>query len=228
VPDRGALSDPRVLAANPWLNKLGEVIDGLSVLADGRFPVAVPLLRGPWDLVSALRGQTNVYLDVFDDPETLSELAAACARIWIEVNEFVASRIPRWEGGYLGYYGLWAPEFAATTQNDCSVSVSPSTYERLMLPADRATIERWEYGLFHLHSAGLHVLDHVLGLLHGQAVNVTVDPSGPSLDELLPILQRVQERGVPLHVLVFSREHVRLMERHLSPRGLAILCWPMD
>ena len=135
-------------------------------------------------------------------------------------------RIPLWEGGYVGYYGVWAPAFAATTQNDCSVSVSPSTYGNLMLPADQVTIERWEYGLFHLHSAGLHQLDHVLGQLHGRAVNVTIDPSGPSLEELLPILERVQERHVPLHVLVFSREHARLVEQCLQPHGLAILCWP--
>jgi hypothetical protein len=42
----------------------------------------------------------------------------------------------------------------------------------------------------------------------------------------MPILASVQERDVPLHVLVFSREHVRLIEQRLSPRGLAILCWP--
>ena len=53
------------ISANPWLSKLGEVIDALAALANGRFPVAVPLLRGPWDLVCALRGQENAYFDVY-------------------------------------------------------------------------------------------------------------------------------------------------------------------
>ena len=168
----------------------------------------------------------RLFVETVEEPAAVADLATACARAWILVNEWLAARLPRWQGGYVGYYGLWAPDFAATTQNDCSVAISPAMYRDLMSPADRLTIEPWTHGLFHVHSGGLHVLEHVLALLRGQAVNITVDPSGPSLDALIPVFRQVQERGIPLHVLVFSPDDARRLEASLSTSGLAILCWP--
>jgi hypothetical protein len=224
--DLRQLMVPGALDANPWLRKLDEITEGIGSLAAGRFPVAIPLLRGPWDLASALRGPMRLFMETVEAPEVAADLATACARVWVLVNEWLAGRLPRWQGGYVGYYGLWAPDFAATTQNDCSVAISPAMYGDLMLAADRATIEPWAHGLFHLHSGGLHVLEPVLGLLHGQALNITVDPSGPSLDALLPVFRRIQEGGIPLHVLVFSPDDARRLQASLSTSGLAILCWP--
>lgn len=234
--DPGDIVDSRrwqPLDANPWFRKLIEFVDAIAEEADGRFAVALPLTRGPWDLVAALRGMQRLCLDLYDDPEGVARLASACADLWIEVTTRLAAAIPRWHGGYVSFLGVWAPTFDPMPQDDASVSMSPELYRRVMASADRRVAQTWANPIFHLHSAGLHVLDDVLGLLgaagEGQsrrALNVDLDPSGPPIDRLLPLLRGVQDRGVPLHVLLWDLDRLRAVTEALSPQGLAVTYQP--
>jgi hypothetical protein len=121
-------------------------------------------------------------------------------------------------------------------QDDASVSVSADLYRRVMARADRRVARAWMRPIFHLHSAGLQVLDdvlgevlgEVLGTLRGGALNVDIDPSGPSVDALLPVLRRVQARQVPLHLLAFDAGQARTLAAELAPAGLAITYQSID
>ncbi|NIV30391.1 MAG: hypothetical protein GWN58_13115, partial [Anaerolineae bacterium] len=53
---------------NPWLERLLEFTDWLARVSDGRFPVSVSLMRGPLDLLAAIRGSERMCLDLFDYP----------------------------------------------------------------------------------------------------------------------------------------------------------------
>jgi len=216
------------LSDNLWFKKLVEFTKGLVRLAAGRFPVAVSHTRGPWDLVSALRGMENVYLDVYDHPTELRRLAEMCADVWIEVTKHLAEIIPAWQGGYVGIFGLWAPKFTPTPQNDSSVSVSAKMYRELMLPADSRTVHAWQSPVFHLHSAGSHLVECVLDILEGRALNVVIDPAGPSLDELLSILRRVQAWRIPLHLISTDWEQIEELTATLSSCGLAVSYVPLS
>jgi hypothetical protein len=232
----------RPLEANPWYVKLLEFVDGIAAEAGGQFAVALPLTRGPWDLVAALRGMERLYLDLYDHPEGAARLADACADLWIAVTMRLADAIPTWHGGYVSFLGVWAPTFDPMPQDDASVSVSPELYRRVMASADRRVAQTWTNPIFHLHSAGLQVLDDVLGLLDDKgaadhagdavdgpgrrALNVDLDPSGPPVDQLLPLLAEVQDRGVPLHLLLWDLDRLRAVTESLSPRGLAVTYQP--
>ena len=224
----GEVPAPLPLAANPWFLKLAEFILGLSKLSSGRFAVAPPLTRGPWDLACALRGMGNAYLDLYDNPDELRKLGAFCRRVWIEVTRALAEIVPRWRGGVVGFLGMWAPGFNPLPQNDASVSVSPKKYREVMREADQEVAEAWECQIFHLHSAGLQIVDDVLPFLGGRALNVVIDPAGPSLEALLPTLRHVQEANVPLHLGLGHRDQVEPITRALEPAGLAITYAPGD
>ena len=227
IHDWNRLPQPDPLPDNPWFQKLVEFIEGLVRLSAGRFPVVVPVTRGPWDMVGALRGMGNVYLDLYDHPTALTRLAEMCADVWIEATQRLADIIPAWYGGYVGIFGVWASRFTPTPQNDLSVSVSPIMYSELMLPADGRTAEAWQSPLFHIHSAGVQIVDCVLDMLDGRALNIVIDPAGPSLDELLPVFHRVQARQLPLHLSSNDWEQVEELTAILSPRGLAITYQPV-
>ena len=216
------------LDGNRWLDKLLEFVDGLAALARGRFAVGLPLMRGPWDLVAAMLGTAELYVALYDRPDAVIASAAICSDVWEDVASRLAAAIPRWHGGYVGFLGLWAPTFDPMLQDDTSVSVSPEMYRRVMRSIDAAMIGGWTRAIFHLHSAGLQVLDHVLDVLDGRALNVDLDPSGPPVGKIVPVLRSVQARNVPLHVLAFDREQATALARHLSPEGLAITYQPLD
>jgi hypothetical protein len=101
-------------------------------------------------------------------------------------------------------------------------------YREVMAPADREIALAWPSALFHLHSAGLQVVDEVVGFLDGRAVNVVLDPTGPSIPDLLPLFRRLQAAGVPLHVMVFSLADAAELTASLGSRGLAIQHQPPD
>jgi hypothetical protein len=69
-----------VTPANPWLAKLLEFTEGLAALSAGRFPVALALMRGPLDLLSALRGPERMVFDLFDEPQAVDRDVATPGR----------------------------------------------------------------------------------------------------------------------------------------------------
>jgi hypothetical protein len=217
-----------VLADNPWLRKLLEFTEGLVEVSGGRFPVGVPIGRGPWDVASAYLGMSSVYLELYDRPREIGQLAAKFADLWIEVMRRIERIIPPWRGGYVDRFGLWAPEFTTVPQDDASVSVSQAMYGQVMAAADREITEAWPSALFHLHSAGLQVADEVAAFLGDRALNVVLDPTGPSIPNLLPVFRRLQAAGLPLHVMVFSLADATALTAALEPRGLAIQHQPPD
>lgn len=216
------------LETNPWLLKLIEFTEGLVDLSRGRFPVSPPISRGPWDIVSAARGMTDVYLEMYDRPEELARVADICADVWIAVTHRLARVVPPWQGGYVSGVGVWAPDYAIVPQSDASVSVSGAMYGAFMAPADRRIAQAWTSAIFHLHSAGLQVVDEVLGFLEGRALNVVLDSTGPGLAGLLPVLRHVQASGAPLHITAFSRGDVEAVVDGLNANGLAITYQPLD
>jgi hypothetical protein len=226
--DWTAFDPEAALADNPWLDKLLEFTEGLVEVSQGRFPVGVPIGRGPWDVASAYLGMTTVYLELYDRPREMALFASKLARVWIEVMRRIERIIPPWRGGYVDRFGLWAPGFTTVPQDDASVSVSGVMYEEVMAPADRDITVAWPSALFHLHSAGLQVTDAVVAFLDGRALNVVLDPTGPSIPDLLPVFHRLQAAGVPLHVMVFSLADAARLTASLAPAGLAIQHQPPD
>ncbi len=220
------LPGPISVVDNPWFQKLVEVIAHLELRSRGRFAVSLPLTHGPWEMVSALIGMQRLYLELCDHPVKVQRLADQCASVWIEVTQRLAPLVPLWQGGHVSYFGIWSPHFPVVAQNDFAVSVSATMYRERMLPADRRTLKAWDSSWLHLHSQGVHLLDAVLEALQGRAINIVIDPSGPSLQDLLPALRRVQELRTPLHILCNAEAQVELLTASLSPRGLAITRQP--
>ena len=123
----------------------------------------------------------------------------------------------------MGVFGLWAPGFSPMPQNDMSISISPRMYKENLAPCDLRTAKASLYPMFHTHSAGAHHIETILELLPRQgSLNVVIDNTGPELESLVPILCKVQERSVPLHVTSPNLELVEKLTSELSPRGLAI------
>lgn len=171
---------------------------------------------------------TNLYVDLYDHPVEVKKLAVHCARLWMAVGQRLAEVIPPWHGGYAGFLGMWGPRFILTPQNDHAISVSARTYRELMLPADRLTVQACPLGVFHMHSAGFQHIDTVVGILEGHALQISLDPTGPSVKALLPAFGRVQEQGTPLLLVANTLEQVQELANNLSLRGLAIYHIPAE
>ncbi len=219
VPDLDRLD----LATNGWLRLMTAFTRNLAQHFGDEYPAGHTLLRGPSDMLAALLG-LSFYTELYDHPEAVKRLARQCTDIWIQVLRTQYRQIPSYQGGHVaGTMGVWAPGPVAVYQEDAAGFISESMYREVFWDCDRAIAEAFPYSLLHLHSASLRMLPAVLEIPSLTAVNVVVDPLGPTLVELLPDLQRIQAAGKALHLHGdLSAGDVQRVRTDLSPDGLCL------
>ena len=96
---------PPTVTSHP-LDSTGEIPDRLPEAADGRIPIAIEATRrlrntvgretalyglfcGPFTLASHLRG-TNIFMDMFDDPDYVHRLLAYCVKVACRMADLYA------------------------------------------------------------------------------------------------------------------------------------------
>jgi len=175
-----------------WLEKLDGFVDFLSARAQGRYPVVQPLMRGPVDMMASAVGHERMCVALMEEPEPVKAFLEVCAGFFIRTAERRLERTPKFAGGYLSGYGIWAPGKVVRTQVDNATMLSPAVYGERVLRHDRRIIESFDFPLIHLHSGCLHVVDNLLEVEALKAVQVSIDyPGGPLAAKVQPILERI-------------------------------------
>ena len=207
---------------NPWLEKFREGTRMLVERAKGRYPIVHPLMRGPVDMMASALGHDRMALAFLDYPEEAQALLNHCADLFIGLAETHLSLAPPFHGGYTSY-GIWAPGPVIRTQLDNSVLLSPELYRKCFLPCDARIFRRFEYVVIHVHSACLHIADHLLAQEELNAIQVSIDfPGGPLAEEVLPVLERIHERKPLILTGPVTDDALRLLLDRLSPAGLCL------
>jgi hypothetical protein len=214
-----------------WLEKLLEFTQALVKRAAGRYGVATTLMRGPSDLVAAVRGHEAMIYDLYDHPAELDRLLDVLTSIWIDVARRQLDVIPPLAGGYVSnFYRVWAPDRIVFTQEDATASFSPDLFRRFLLPADRAITSAFPYSIMHVHSPTTWPVEQWLGVDTLSCIEINYDNNGPRLPELLPLLRRIQEVKPMVIRGELTAEEVGWIKRELSPRGLLLnlVAWSVE
>lgn len=214
-----------ISTGNPWFQKLLEFTSRLVEHSNGNYPVAVPFLRGPSDIISALRGSQRFLFDLHDRPEEVHKLVDLLVDIWIKVAKSVLELIPPFHGGYCnGNRQVWAPGTCIETQEDAAGMISPKSYRDLFLPGTRRIVSSFNFGWMHIHSSYHHNINELLTIPELAAIEFTIDtPPGPSVVDLIPVMQRVQERKPIIVHGTVNLEEMKHLVKNLSPAGLCVI-----
>jgi hypothetical protein len=227
--------DPRDLSRlrfdlqdNAWFQCLVRFTQDLVRFAGGRFPVCVPLLRGPGDAACALCGPETVAMALIDGEPWMDELLACCAKIRLEVLERLHRMIPAWLGTHAagGYPSkLWTARTVAYYQEDSAAVLNPRLFAGHLLSLARLTKPLADIHFIHLHSSCLYMIDAMLADDTFAVIEVNLDHPGssPRLAQYLPALRRIQQAGRPL--LLWGEIGLSdwdLLQGELSPAGLSI------
>ena len=206
-----------------WLAKLVEFIEWLKSLSDGRFPVAMSLLRGPADLLAAIRGAENSVLNLYDDGETTERLLNALADLWIYIALAQLEHLPRFADGYAwSVQNLWSDEPGCWFQDDAIAFWSPRLHQRYAAPLERRLSRCLKRTGCHLHSAALFTVDELLTMEELGVIEINIDLSGKSVADMIPVFRRVLEQQRLYLWGRFSADDLHLMRRELPTRGLAL------
>ncbi len=216
----------RPTLANPWAQKLIEFLAALVKHADGRFACGPTLMRGPADMCAAMRGGTELALDLYDYPDEICRLAELCSDVWIEVGKAQLALVPESDNGYLvGCAGLrcWMPEKGIWLQDDAVSVLSPHFYRELFLPQVRRIAAEFPAIAFHLHGNTLWPVDLILSVEGITVLELNYDVGVCILDEVMGAWKRIQESGRPLLAFAdVTLDELRRIVEELSPVGLSI------
>ena len=160
-----------------------------------------------------------------DHPEQIHRLSRLCAEAWVAVSRRVQARIPLYHSGCVDA-GRWlhAPGPSSYSSEDTTAMLSEAQYREFFLPYNQLIASAFPYGYIHRHSVSVHNLAALLDLDSSWAIEVTMDPTGPSVAEMLPSFRRIQEHGRPLIVFGLTEEEaVAQLVGELPPRGLCVI-----
>lgn len=185
----------RIAAGTRWLDKLEHFTRLLAQRAGGRCPVMQPLMRGPVDMMASAMGHEAACVALLAEPAAAGDFLARCSELFMEAARRQVGATPRFAGGYVSSYGIWAPGTVVRTQIDNATMLSPALYRERVLPHDRAVIEQFEFPLIHVHSGCLHVVDALLEVEALRAIQVSIDhPGGPLAAQVMQTLERIVAR----------------------------------
>jgi DNA-binding FadR family transcriptional regulator len=219
-----ALERVRFDPENPWLRKYLEFTTTLVQRSRGRYPVGMPILRGPTDMLGALLGQQEMVLALMmEDPTIMRRLIERVTRAFLSVIVAQNRLIPPFHGGTsLGFYHVWAPGPSIWFQDDLSAILSPKVYRDFFLDSARMILKGVPHTAVHLHPASFFILDELLTLDELKVVQVNKDVGGPGVRDMLPVLSRImQTRGLILWGDL-TLEDLETVKRRLPCRGLGL------
>jgi len=211
---------PEIQVNEEWFEKLLEFTRYLVDHFHPHYLVVQDMIsRGPGDLLGNMMGSDNLSIGMYTHPKEIKRLLDSLADIFIEVVSAQFDLIPEFEGGYGNIYGIWAPGRSIRIQEDMAINLSPKLVKEFLLPADQKILNSFDYAVFHTHSGGVRLSEMISDLDGRLAVEVSMDPQGPPLRELLPIFGRIKEKKPMVICGDFTVEDRGLIASEMSGRG---------
>jgi len=215
--------DERLQPRLDWLAKLTEFTEWLVALSHGRFAVGVSLLRGPADVLAAMRGAQESVLDLMDAPEGPERVLDWVTDLWIQAARAQLSHIRPFAGGYgWSIQNLWSEEPGGWFQDDAMAYWSPSLYRRYAAPREAKLSKSLPRTGCHLHPPAIFTVDGLLEMPELGVIEMNQDISGERIPEMIPVFRRILETRRLFVWGHFTREDLVAMKEKLPARGLAL------
>jgi hypothetical protein len=211
---------------NPRLEWLEKLLDFLNFIVDQYYPAqCIPTLdmisRGPGDLLIAAMGAERCYMGFYDYPRQIKSLLGQITEMYIHWASSQLAALPTLAGGYCNQYGLWSPGTTIRMQEDYAVNVSYPIFREFLLPSISAVVDAFDFHVLHTHSYG-HLAEWALDIPRLGAIEMTIDPTGPSIEDLIPRLQAIAARKPLILLGVATEKQVSLLTASL-PSGAVVL-----
>ncbi|MDO8686033.1 MAG: uroporphyrinogen decarboxylase family protein [Clostridiales bacterium] len=185
-----------IIGENPWMHKLLEIIEVLVKHAAGRFPVSATMMRGPSDILAAMRGAGQLPLDMLDYPDRMRNAVRLCADAFIEIGKEQLKRIPDSDEGYMDGdrgFRVWAPERLIWLQEDAMALLSPQIYREFFLPEDRRICNAFAATAFHLHGSALWMVDDLIASPEMDVIELNLEAANCDVEGTFKAWKKIRQ-----------------------------------
>lgn len=216
-----ALRAAPVPAQDKWFRCLRQQTEMLAAGAPADCWISPTILRGPSDVLAALRGLNNFLCDLHDAPEVLEEAAGRIHRLLLRALDQHFRVVKPTYGGYGHIFGYWAPGPTIAIQEDVLGLCHPHIYRDLFMKYSAQVVRHLgACVVFHLHSTGFRHFRHLLDIPGLAGLQMTVEANGPPLIDLLPAFREILERSRLLLFMDHRFEELPAVLPRLPSEGL--------
>jgi hypothetical protein len=167
-------------------------------------------------------------MELYDDPVSVETRAQEAARLFLQVYD-IQRRMIQDAGlhdGMADWMNTWLPGEGICYSEDFSALCGESHFRRFFAPPNRQVMSRVGTAFLHLHSAAIPCLPALLEISELDALELSNDPSGPSLPKLVAAARQVQAAGIPLQVSNWEHPltpaEIDYLLTSLRPQGLKV------
>jgi hypothetical protein len=212
------------LISNAWFNCMRHETERLESQAEPDCWISPSILRGPSDTLAAMRGMTEFFLDLQDNPNAVEKAARHVNQALMAAIDIHYSIVRPKLGGYGLIFGYWAPGKTFMLQEDALGMCSPLIYRGIFMQCNAEIVRHLgAHVLFHLHSTGYKHYSHVLNIPGIAGLEVTLETVGPTLQDLIPVFREILERSRLILQVGTGFEYLPEAIRKLPREGLFII-----
>jgi len=206
---------------NPWRRRIEELTRLAVQRWEGTTTVGITDLGGNLDILASLRGTERLLVDTLEQPEALERIAGEITRLWLRCYDELYALIEPACRGCMPWAHIWSPGRAYMLQSDFSYMISPSMFERFVLPDLEACCGAMDHALYHLDGKGqIPHLDMLLSLARLRGIQWVPGDGAPPPERWLPLLRRIRDAG-KLCQLYLSAAGALTITRELGGKGFA-------
>jgi hypothetical protein len=210
-------------APNDWFDCMRRETARLHAQQPADCWISPSILRGPSDVLSAMRGLKEFYLDLHDNPQALADAAARVNALLIKVLDMHYSIVQPKLGGFGHIFGYWAPEKTIVIQEDVLGMCSPNVYRDIFMRNNAELIRRMgAHVMFHLHSTGYQHYKHILNIPGIAGIEMVLESIGPTAVDLVPVFREILEKSRLMLHIGTGFEHLPEALRKLPKEGLYV------
>jgi hypothetical protein len=217
------LADLPIPAPNGWLDCLRRETERLESQAPPDCWISPTILRGPSDVLAAMREMRAFFVDLHDHPEALATAAARLNQLLIKALDLHYSIVRPKLGGFGHIFGYWAPGRTIVIQEDVMGMCSPDMYRDIFMPNNAEVVRHMgDYVLFHLHTTGYKHYKHVLDIPGIAGLEIGMESIGPTIVDLVPVFREILERSRLILHVGSGFESLPQVLRKLPVEGLCV------
>ena len=217
-------SAPRlhVAADNRYWRLTLDMMQAAAAEFRGKCILGITDLHGGLDAVAALRDPQTLALDLIDHPVEVRRAIDELIPIWFEVYEAQQAIASAASPGTTTWLQTWTAGRAYAVSCDFMCMISRPMFDEFVRPDLEAETAWLDRSVFHLDGPqALRHLDALLAMPRIHAIQwVPGANSGPAM-QWVPVLRRIQAADRAIHMTVEPDEVLPLLDA-LDPRGVLL------
>jgi hypothetical protein len=220
--------DVHKLSADPKQSQYFRQLEKMTAWAleecPGKYMVGYTDLHPGLDCVMDWRGQEQLCLDFYDNPELVRTLVGIASRDLMAIYDHFDAMLKAWN--QLSVSWMEIPSFGKMHIPSCDFStlISPELFAQYYLPVLQAEVKSMTHNIFHLDGKGVaRHLDYILDIPEINAIQWVqgVGDDQPIL-QWVPLIKKIQKAGKSV-VVDLEKSELNAFLEAVEPQGL-FLC----